>query len=265
MNKKITIGIIIVLASITGVLLLLHKDEIKEPANPENPTSNKEKVDYKYLILENISTWGYNDGKFRKINPENLEEKDFLVYEDNHFIGVYNLQYGTDWNLFDKSNNFIDYTGSLLAHSSNFNIEVKTLANIELSNIELQEISSIIGFDIDNTDLSTIEIVTCDLDGNGTTDKIVSASNLDAEEEQQKYFNVVYGVINNKLEIIRKEEINTKDLYLAPVYSIKNILAIEQEPYASIIIQEGYFSEGGKTSNILYRYQNNKYTKTFED
>lgn len=263
MNKKVSIVIIGVLVCITGLLLLLHSEEDSSPKD-NNPTE-KPTINYKYLVLDNISTWGYNEGMWRKVGVNSLEDKELIVFDNNRYLGLYHLKYGTSWNLFDDNNNYVNYEGNLLAFSTDFDIAVKNITEAELTGNDIINISNFVGFDINYDDLSTIAIKAIDLDENGYIDKIISVSNLDAETDQSSYFNLVYLDINGKNEVLLKESVATKDLLIAPNYDILSVINIENEDFSSIILQKGYFSEAGKTENMLFKYENGKYTKTFED
>ena len=264
MNKKITIILIVVLLALTGGLLIIYElnkeDDDTPPAKEPTPI-----VETKNLILENVSTWHYADGSWSNATTSSLEDKAYFVYNNNRYLGEYRLKYGTTWNLFDDYDNYVNYDGSLIAYSTNFNIEVKNIVDKEISIEEISEISSIIGYDIDIVDLSLAMAVTAHLDNSGNIDKIVSVSNLDAETEQSIYFNLVYVKKNGKIDILINERIPVTDIFNAPNYTIKNVLNIEESDVASIIVQKGYFSEAGKTGNIIFEYSANKYTKTYED
>ena len=276
MNKKVTISLIIILFIFSGLVLVYfyNKNYVDEPGVIEDnqdddgnndDTINPDKINYKMLIIDNISTWGYYDDKWYNLSPENIEEEKYNVYINQDYYGDFYLKFGTVWNLFDNNKNFINYSGNLLAFSDNFNINVQKFDLLEVSITEINEISTILNYDIDFESLTTNEVVNIDLDKNGINDKIVNVSNLDANSIQKKYFNLCYVVLNNEIQILINENVDEKMLLLYPKYNIEYILSFSNNEYYSFIMQEGYFSEVDSTKNNLYAFSNNKYTKLFGD
>ena len=82
MNKKVSIVIIIILLVISGVFLgyyYINQDTNIEE-NPgtgddndnDNPTDPVE-IDYDMLIIDNVSNWGYANGRWHRLSKEEIE------------------------------------------------------------------------------------------------------------------------------------------------------------------------------------------------
>lgn len=248
MNKKVGLTISAILLVICLVIFIIFK--------AQEESDNKEEVS-KFLIINNYSYWEY-DGSWQTVdNSEDPKEK-FSVYVDNSFLGKYNLSHVQSWNIFDSSNNFISYDGDLFAFSDNFNVSLKKFSVIENDTNDLKEIEAILEQTVNSDILSINEKVAVDLDSNGVMDKIISVSNLDIDG-QEKYFNLVFIVLNGKRQILINEIIEEKDLLITPIYNIEYIFIIDDDVYNNIVIQRGYFSNAGKNGNILFQYKDLEY------
>ena len=273
MNKKVSIVIIIILVAISVVFYAYYyvNRDLGEEENPGNNGNEGETptepvvIDYDMLVIDNISNWGYVDGRWRTLDIDEIEDNEFVVYVNHQYYGNYNLKYGTIWNLFDDNNSYVEYYGDLIAYSNDFNVVIPSYAVTNVTGVEISEITTILGHGFNSSTLSTNEVVNIDLDSNGIVDKIVNVSNLDSLEEEQYYFNLCYVVLNNEIQILINENVDEKMLLLYPKYNIEYILSFSNNEYYSFIMQEGYFSEVDSTKNNLYAFSNNKYTKLFGD
>lgn len=232
---------------IIAVLLLLISKSYADDINND-----------KLLVISNIDTWEYKNGTWYKKNT--LSSKSyFSVYVDNKYHGVYKIN--ETYNLYDNDNNIVHYNGELFAYTNNFNIKNKEFNIDKITDEKLNEINSILGTTLENKDLSINEYIKVDLDNNGINDEIISISNLDALDEQSKYFNLIYIKLNNKdKQVLVNDTIPEKEVLNAPIYQIKYIFNLNNN-YDNIIFEEGYFSNANNTKNIMYENINESYSK----
>lgn len=270
MTKKVSIVLIVILITFS-VCFYAYYTLSYEPNDdaPESPSPNvpetPEEVDYDMLIVDNISNWAYLDGAWFTVDTDDMENHNFAVYVDNKYMGNYRMKYGTVWNLFDNNDSYVEYTGDLFAYSNNFNVNV---ANYTINGVgpnEITEITNILNHEINQNSLSINEVVQMDLDANGIMDKIVNISNLDSVEEEQYYFNLCYVVLNNQIKVLINDSVESRELLLYPVYKLRYIFKYADNNSYSFILQEGYFSNAGKTQNNLYDIVNGEYIKSFSD
>ena len=272
MNKKVYIVLIVILVTISvGIYTLYYLSDSGEEenlnGNVDNPTlpSDPAEPQYKMLVIDDISNWGYLDGRWLKLYIDDIEDNQFVVYIDNQYMGSYKLKYGTIWNLFDNNNSYVEYSGKLLAYSENFNVNVPNYEITTVSENEIREITSILNHNINANTLSINEVVNIDLDFNGIDDKIVNVSNLDSLEDEQYYFNLCYVVLNGEIQTLILDNVEYKDILAYPVYEINYLLQYDNNNYYSIILQEGYFSNVGETQNNLYNLTDGNYSLIFSD
>ena len=240
--KKLSVFSIILLASFLNIIY----------ASEENND--------KYLIIDNISVWKYKDNTWYNTSIPNNDNY-YLTYIDNKYLGMHKIKGQSKYILYDNNNNIVQYSGELFAYSNNFNIKNETFIIDEISDEKLKEVNSILDMNLNKNDLSINEWVSIDLDNNGAEDEIISVSNLDALDEQSKYFNLVYIILNNgNKQILINENIEERDVLNAPIYKIKYIFSIDSN-YDNLILEEGYFSNVDSTKNILLENNNGLYNK----
>ena len=273
MNKNVSIVIIIILVAISVVFYAYYyvNRDLGEEENPGNNGNEGETptepvvIDYDMLVIDNISNWGYVDGRWRTLDIDEIEDNEFVVYVNHQYYGNYNLKYGTIWNLFDDNNSYVEYYGDLIAYSNDFNVVIPSYAVTNVTGVEISEITTILGHGFNSSTLSTNEVVNIDLDSNGIVDKIVNVSNLDSLEEEQYYFNLCYVVLNNEIQVVIDDEVQYREIMSYPVYKLNYILRYDNNSVFSFILQEGYFSNVGETQNNLYDYVDGTYIRSFSD
>ena len=248
MNKKNTkILVILIICLALYALFIIFFVNNKEDNNTE--------VYDDLLIIDNISTWKYDNNTWSKSTYKNSNKK-YITYVNNNYLGTYYLR--NNVNLYNENGNNVPYNGDLFCYSNELNIKLKSYTKTKVNNTDIDTINSILSDSFNYNDFSLNEKIIVDIDNNGINDSIISVSNLDTLEEQSKYFNLVYvnmnGVTN---KIIIDSIIGENDLFDIPIYNTKYIFEIDNINY--FVLQEGYFSEAGSTTNLLYKYNNNNF------
>lgn len=249
MSKKVPIIIIVILLLVIVLLLFVFKKDLK----------NNNKVVSNYMIIGNDSIWKYTN-KWESSYYSDVDNNKMNVYVDNIYKGEYVLKYGNGWNLF-LNDKYQQFSGSLIALSNNFGNVLNVDIN-EIDDNDIIKVNEILHSNYVKSDFSLMEKVNVDLDNNGVLDKIINVSNLDIEDEN-KYFNLVYIILNNKLYVLKKEIISKKNYYNAPIYNIKVLVKFSDN--TNIVISKGYFSDAGKSGNMMYEKVNGKYELVIED
>ena len=216
----------------------------------------------KLLIIDDISTWEYDNDKWYKYNNTDYYNYSFSTYVNNNYYGIYKIEKDDGYNLYNNQNQLVSYNGDLVAISSNFNIKLKPYVLAMINNEDLTEINTILNGSFITTDFTINQSVVIDLDNNGIDDIIVNVSNLDEENEQDFFFNLMYIKLNNQEpQVLIKDNVEERDVLATPTYGIKYIIT-GNNSYDSIIVQDRYFSYTRKTTNTLYEWQNGIYSKT---
>ncbi len=256
-NKRIILGIVVVLAIYAVIMIIMFYKK--------NSNINTDK----YLIVNNNLNLKFNNGKYVKVGTSEIENSniEFKAYVNNNYFGKYYLKYGGSWNLFDKSNNFIKYDGSLIAVSDGYELDFDNLNSRTINDDEKNYLTSKYG--INNYDfLITNEVYDIDLDKNGTMDKIICISNSYYYSLSETYienydiknnYSLVLVILNGDEKVIHKE-IGKNDI---TVYSV--IGSFRNDAKQINIIMEstvGYISENPTSIDEIYTYKNN--TKKFD-
>ena len=248
MNKKVPIIIIGLFAIVIVVLVVVFKDNLK---------GNYEKVS-EYIILDNDSIWKYT-GNWEKVSYDEVNNKSFVVYVDNLYKGKFTLKYGNEWNLF-LNDKYQSYDGSLLAFSDNF-AQVVSFTRYEVDDNDLNIINNILHSNYILENISS-ERVNIDLNSDNILDNLVVVSNLN-DEEASNYFNLVYASIDGKISILIHENYDVKDYYNAPIYNINKIIKVNNK--MNVIFNKGYFSDAGKSGNMMYQINDGNFELVIED
>jgi hypothetical protein len=259
MNKKVTYIIALCLLIFAAFLYALLQSSKKDNEN----TSSNQSTKREFIVIDDISNIEYQNQKYITTIQSSINGEKLNTYVDNNYYGLYTLEYGNNWNLYDNGN-YVNYSGSLLAYSESLNLKLKKFSKGTIGETEKEEIINILGYQY-LTELSNNEMVNIDLDNNGVMDKIVNVSNIDSfTEGVDEYFSIIYIVLNGEEKIILNSKIDVKDLYHAPLYNINYIWNMNNSSYDTLVFQKGFFSEVGDTVNVLFDYVENDYTIVFE-
>lgn len=250
MNKKVPIIIAVILFVIGIILYFLFKDAKQEEV----------KSDISYLVIGNESIWENKNNSWKKITYDDVNNKKFNVYIDNMYSGKYTLKYGKVWNLYDNSG-LVMYEDLFVA-MSDVNWDIVNINIDSISKEDLIYINSVLNSKYSLEDITLNEKVNVDLNNNGVLDTIVNVGNLNTDE-LDKYFSLVYVIIDGKKEILINEDIDVKDNLNYPIYRINSLL--RKNGLINIILHKGYFSEAGTNGNKMYEIIDGKYELAIED
>ena len=250
MNKKVPIIIICILMFIIILLLIIFKDRVND---------DKKSIEPSYLVIGNESVWMYDD-KWQKSSYNLIENKKMNVYIDSVYKGNFTMKHGNKWNLF-LNNNYYSYDGEMIAFSSDF-IHLENFSVTNIDNKDLKEINKILKYNYKLDDFSTAEKIEVDLNKDGKLESIINVSNLD-KTNQNTYFNLLFVYIDNDVHVLINEVISPADYFNSPVYSINYILNVNNQ--SSILVKKGYFSDAGKSGNVMYQLRDGKYKIVMED
>lgn len=200
----------------------------------------------------------------KKGSKEAATGSTFFVYANNKTLGKYTLKYVKKWNVFNKDD-YIPYNGYLIAYSLNFNIGVKSFTEVSLNSNDISTISSLIGFNVNDSMLNYKYKYELDLNNDDKKDNLICVSNLDSLNEVSQYFNLCYTLINNNTTILVKDLIEKSAYYDYPVYKLNALLRFNNNTFNNIVLQKGYFSEVNSTGNVMFERKNSTYEIAMED
>ena len=250
MNKKVPI-IIAVILFVIGIILYFVFRETKQ---------KEVKSDINYLVIGNESIWKNKNNSWKKVTYDDVNNKKLNVYIDNMYSGKYTLKYGKVWNLYDNSG-LVMYEDSFVA-MSDVNWDIVNINIDSISKEDLIYINSVLNSKYSLEDITLNEKVNVDFNNNGIIDTIINVGNLN-RDGLDKYFSLVYVIIDGKKEILINEDIDVKDNLNYPIYRINSLL--RKNGLINIILHKGYFSEAGTNGNRMYEIIAGKYELAIED
>lgn len=250
MNKKVPI-IIAVILFVIGIILYFVFRETKQ---------KEVKSDINYLVIGNESIWKNKNNSWKKVTYDDVNNKKLNVYIDNMYSGKYTLKYGKVWNLYDNSG-LVMYEDSFVA-MSDVNWDIVNINIDSISKEDLIYINSVLNSKYSLEDITLNEKVNVDFNNNGIIDTIINVGNLN-RDGLDKYFSLVYVIIDGKKEILINEDIDVKDNLNYPIYRINSLL--RKNGLINIILHKGYFSEAGTNGNRMYEIVDGKYELAIED
>lgn len=251
MNKKVPIIIIIILFIVGIILFLVFKDTKKEEIKNEDG----------YLVIGNESVWEIKNNIWKKTSYNNVNNQKLNVFIDNKYSGNYTLKYGKVWNLYDNKS-LIMYEESFVAMTQ----VIGDIVNINIENIsneDLKYINNTLKSNYSLDDITVNEKINIDLNNNGIMDIIINVGNLN-KDGLDKYFSLMYVILDGKYEILINEDIGVKDNLNYPIYKINSLLK-KKDGLINIILHKGYFSEAGVNGNKMYGINDGKYELIIED
>lgn len=250
MNKKVPIIIAVILFVIGIILYFVFKETKQEEV----------KSDINYLVIGNESIWKNKNNSWKKVTYDDVNNKKLNVYIDNMYSGKYTLKYGKVWNLYDNSG-LVMYEDSFVA-MSDVNWDIVNINIDSISKEDLIYINSVLNSKYSLEDITLNEKVNVDFNNNGIIDTIINVGNLN-RDGLDKYFSLVYVIIDGKKEILINEDIDVKDNLNYPIYRINSLL--RKNGLINIILHKGYFSEAGTNGNRMYEIIDGKYELAIED
>lgn len=264
-KKKIIVIVLLVLLYGFIMFMLFYKKNIENNDNEDIIYYNNESS--KYLVISNISNMMYKNNKWSRVNNKTIynSSNSFKVYINNDYLGEYKLQYGTNWNIFNDNNEFVNYDGNLFAYSTNFDIRLIRFNKTEIDEDDKRNIRQKYG-DKELDNLITNEVINVDLDNNGQIDKIICLSYNGMElEEMDKFYNLVFVNLNGIYYTIIDQNKSNSNVLELPIYSINRLFNYNNEYY--IVIEEtfGIDSDSPSNFNYLYKFKNDKFINVIND
>lgn len=250
--KKNKIIILLVIA-ITYVVVLLAV-LIGNKKTEENNTKNNEK---RYIVIDNFARLSFSNNSWSNVSTSEIESYDkYKVFIDNKSFGNYKLEYGTTWNLFNDSNDYIDYEGSLFAYSDNIDITLDNVEKRTLSDDDKKIISEYFNY-TDYNNLITNDVIITDIDNNGVNDEIICVSNIGIDKENMSnYYNLIFIKLNDEIIEILNQNKSNSDIMKSPVYNLSTLFELNRNKYLVIKKTIGIDSDTPTESVLLYQQLN---------
>lgn len=209
------------------------------------------KDDIKYLVIDEYCIlYNKTKNKFSYCKNSSVENKKLNVYIDGNYYGIYNLKYGTIWNLFDDNKEYVNYEGSLLAYSDGLNLENVSFTAEDFNSQYITEANKV----LNNSKVNVQENLHYNYRYSTGNMDVTIVSNLYGE--QTLYYNLAYLTYLNENYVIFKHTANTlKSEYS---HTLKSILKINNKLY---IVFNMLNENNLKETFSMYEFNGSKFTK----
>ena len=249
-KNKIIILLVIAVTYVVVLLAVLIGNKKAE----ENDSKNNEK---RYIVVDNFARLSFSNNSWSNVSTSEIEGYGkYKVFIDNKSFGNYKLEYGTTWNLFNNSNDYIDYEGSLFAYSDNIDITLDNIEKRTLSDDDKKLISEYFNY-TDYNNLITNDVIITDIDDNGVNDEIICVSNIGIDKEKMSnYYNLIFIKLNDEIIEILNQNNSDSDIMKSPVYNLGTVFEFNNKKYLVIKKTVGIDSDSPTESPILYQNAN---------
>ena len=158
----------------------------------------REKYETAIVVGDNTS-WIYKKKRWIKVSSanafEDLNWKNFEVYENNERVGSYNLWHDDKWYVFDDKRNAINIEGEMLAYRSNYDITMDEFSKEEITdNTYVNTVLTDHNLSNDNKFTTTYK-TSVDIDHDGSLEEFYVISNVfPLNFQPEKIFSFVFMV-----------------------------------------------------------------------
>lgn len=217
----------------------------------------------KYIVVDDFAKLSYSGGAWSNASTSDIESyKEYNVFINNELFGKYRLEYGNTWNLFNDSDDYVNYEGSLFAYSDNFDVKLNNMERMTLSDDDKSVISKYFNYN-DYSNLITSDVFKIDMDDDGINDKIICLSNIGLDDNKaSNYYNLIFIISNDKIIKILNENSSNSDIMESAVYNLVNVFEFNDKKYLVVKKTMGIDSDGVQESTVLYQsIDNNSFEK----
>ena len=263
---KAVIIIILCLVVYAGIIFMLfyNKDTKKPDPTPVKPPVVVDK-DFLYIVLSPNTFWEYKNGKWQDSEETDVYRKNlFIVYDNESYAGKYHFSYNNKWYLFNDDNEFYDYEvesniiglyGDRSYSVLSYQKELATADDLELINKYLLTK----GIETSVNKLNPTRVVV-DYDNDQIMEVIYIVSNaFDPESDANRAFGYVFTYDDLKFIDIYGYSKKLDDIYNVCSPNIQNIIDLDVDGQAEIIVRCEEFSNGGLCQS-MYQYQKGQFS-----
>ena len=204
---------------------------------------------YANIIIDGVASWEYKERKWNNIYEYDYLDDDTLykVYSNNNYYGEYTLGVNNDTlYAFDSSYNSLQYTGSIMAYTSNYDIDVLLFDYVNIDDndrlILNETINNNYGYNLQGKKILS------DLD-NDDINEILYIVNF--YNNNNIVFSGIYVYDDDSLK-----EIVNNDSLSEFIYNVEYILDVDNDDNYEVVISLLY--EGNITYNV-YKKSRGKY------
>lgn len=267
-NSKSTVLILIVLIALLVLLFFLYKknQKIDNSSNRKNNETNEKYVDKRgknYIVINDYVYSFFKDYLISISRDITQDDFKYNVYNDNNFIAKGTLKKISKWNILDESGKYVDYSGNLVAYTDNLNVSLTDFREYILNDDDYNIISNLHN-DIDLNNMTFSKKYLTDINHNGVQDYlyvIVNEQNPQNGEANQHEYHLIFAMIDGssyEISYVKRQKNKTyPNFYLSAIFTEdENTFVSFDAKYNPWDIDDDY--------NMIYRFDNNKFTKVID-
>ncbi|MDD3340781.1 MAG: hypothetical protein PHN72_01070 [Bacilli bacterium] len=217
-----------------------------------------------FLMVSPSTRWQFTGGEWVDVkDPKAYNNLDFDVYNDNTFLGKFNVVYNEKFYLFDQKKISQKYTGNMLAYRGNRDIDIIKYDEEQIDTEDTSIIQKVLN---ENEIKYSAEKVSgtktkLDVNNDGKQETIYVITNVFNNDVTQSdsIFGMSFIIEENHIDYLYKRidiyENMIKDMCRPTLHSI---IDIDKDKKYEFIMSCSYFSQKG-TCNSMYDNQENKY------
>ena len=217
-----------------------------------------------YLIISDLSAYKCeNKISCQLINKDEILKKDplFLVFENQGFSGKYKMDYIKEWNFYDENKNWLGTKDEFIAGSLNTNLEIKSYESRDINDKEETLLKQVLKENNINNYQKLYQNKTIEYDFNkdGKKERIISASNADEDAEENQFFSIALGIINNKAILLDLSQVSKADYYFLPKYDLLSIINLFKQETDQFILLKSFYSEVDNPQTTIYSMEKKEF------
>ncbi len=217
-----------------------------------------------YIVLSDLSVYECeNDISCQLIKKDELLEKDqlFLVFENQKLLGKYKLDYIKEWNLYDESKNWLGVKDEFIAGSLNTDLVVKNYESREINEKEETLLQQVLKENNINNYKKLYQNKTIEYDFNkdGRNEQIILASNANEDAEENQFFSIALGIINNKAILLDLSQVSKSEYYFLPTYDVLGIINLFNQEKDLFILLKSFYSEVENPQTTIYNMEKKEF------
>lgn len=256
-NKKVLFIVLSLLLVITFIIIIINREKVT------NRLKEKDDSSQQYMIL-NDDLYTYNNKWIKASTKSVVNNQYFNVYVNEQFFGKYYLEYVDNWNILDINKKFINYEGSIVAFSNNYEASIDKIQTHNITDVEKEYINEKYG--IKNYEyLYNDEVVLFDFDNDGLEEKLILVSNLEVGILEDTYYNIICINSNNKNYTLVDDEIHEGDLITNDTYEFAGIFNVDNKNYLAIKQIINPVGDAVEEVYNLYSYENGRFKLLMEE
>lgn len=198
----------------------------------------------------------YKDNKWTRITGKlNKLETDYDVYDENGYLGNYNLSYlakANRWYVYNDKMSEVDKIGQIIGIKSNMEYNMIKFTKQEFIDSDIQYIKNILSrnkMDID-TSLANNTLLSVDLNNDKRDDKIIISNLFQNIDKNNNAYSIIVAVIDQEVYNLYYSAKEKDDNYIVMHGNIKSIFDFKKDGNAELIITANSFGQANSCSTI---------------